>query len=56
MTCSVNQNIPVLKCGRDMEIEEVNTFADCQLIHDCIISECGLFLDETMPYTGVSSG
>ena len=47
----VNSNIPDLKHGRDMEIEAVNTFAEYikNYHQDCIISECGLVLEETMP-------
>ena len=47
----VNSNIPALKHGRHMEIEAVNTFAeDVKNCHQgCIISECGLVLDETIP-------
>ena len=52
----VNPNIPALKCGRDIEMEVVNTFAEYikNYHQDCIISECGLVLDETMPYIGAS--
>ena len=52
----VNPNIPALKYGRDMEIEAVNTFAEyiANYHQDCISSECGLILDETMPYIGAS--
>ena len=48
--------IPALKYGRDMEIEAVNTFADYikNYHQDCIISECVLVLDETMPYIRTS--
>ena len=37
-------------------IEAVNTFAEyiTNYQQDCIISECGLVLDETMPYIGAS--
>ena len=47
----VNPNIPALKYGRDMEIEAVNTYAEYikNYHQDCIISESGLVLDETMP-------
>ena len=40
-----------LKYERDMEIEEVNTFAEYikNDPQDCIISDCGLVLDKTMP-------
>ena len=45
----VNLNIPTLKYEN----------WDSQYIknhhHDCIISECGLVLDETMPYIGSKS-
>ena len=52
----VNPNIPALKYGRDIEMEVVNTFAEYikNYHQDCIISECGLVLDETMPYIGAS--
>ena len=48
----VNPNIPALKYERDMEIEAIRTFAEHITNHhqDCIISECGLVLDKTMPY------
>ena len=53
---SVNPNVPALKYGRDMEIETVSKFAEYikNYHQDCIISECGLVLDETMPYIGAS--
>ena len=53
---SVNPNIPALKYGRDMKIETVSKFAEYikNYHQDCIISECGLVLDETMPYIGAS--
>ena len=52
----VNPNISALKYGRDMEIEAVNTFAEYikNYHQDCIISELGLVLNETMPYIGAS--
>ena len=53
----VNPNIPALKYGRDIEIEAVNAFAEYikNYDQDCIISECGLVLEKTMPYIGASS-
>ena len=53
---SVNPNIPALKYGRDMEIETISKFAEYikNYHQDCIISECGLVFDETMPYIGAS--
>ena len=41
---------------KNMEIEEVNTFAEYIKNHrqDCIISEWELVLDKTMPYNGAS--
>ena len=47
----VNPNIPALKYGRDMETEAVNTSAEyvTNYHQDCVISECGLVLHETMP-------
>ena len=52
----VNPNIPTLKYGRDMEIEAVNTFVEYikNYQQDCIISECGLVLNETVPYIGTN--
>ena len=46
-----NPNKRALKYERDMEIEEVNTFAEYikNDPQDCIISDCGLVLDKTMP-------
>ena len=46
-----NPNKQALKYGRDMEIEEVSTFAEYikNDSQDCIISDCGLVLDKTMP-------
>ena len=51
-----NPKIPALKHGRDRDIKAVNTFAEYirNYHQDCIISECGLVLDETMPYIGAS--
>ena len=50
----VNPNIQTLKYGRDMEIEAVSTFAEYikNYQQDCSISECGLVLNETVPYIG----
>ena len=47
----VNPNIRALKYGRDMEIEEINTFAEYikNDLQDFIISDCGLVLDKTKP-------
>ena len=52
----VNPNIPAVKYGRNMDIEAVNTFAEyINNYHwNCIISECGLVLDEIMLYIRVS--
>ena len=52
----VNPNIPALKYGRDMGFESGNTLAEYirNYQQDCIISECGLVLDETMLYIGAS--
>ena len=50
----VKPNNPALKYGRDMKIEAANTFTE--LIkgkHTDIkfkLSECGLYVDETLPY------
>ena len=46
----VNPNSLALKYGRDMEIEAANTFTEYMTNYHqgCIISECGLVLDETM--------
>ena len=43
----VKPNIPAPKYGRYMEIETTNTFIE--------LSDCWLFVDETLPYVGVSS-
>ena len=51
----VNTNSLALKYGRDMETTAtVNTFVEyIKTYHqDCIISECCLVLDKTMPYIG----
>ena len=50
----VNQKIPALKDGRDMEIQEIYEFGEyIENYHqDCIISECELFLEKGMPYIG----
>ena len=52
----INPNIPVLKYGRNFEIEAANTFTEFikNYKQDCIISGCRLVLDQTMPYTGAS--
>ena len=52
----VNPNISALTYGTDMEIEAVSTFVEyiTNYHQDCIISECGLILDETMRYIGAS--
>ena len=51
-----NPNIPTLKYGREMEIEAVNAFPEYikNYHQDCVISECGLVLNDTMPYTGAN--
>ena len=52
----VKPNIPALKYGRDMEIEAANTFIEfIKGKHkDIKLSDCGLFVDETLPYVGAS--
>ena len=52
----VQQNIPLLKYGRDMEIEAENSFIEfIKGKHkDIKLSYCGLFVDETLPYVGAS--
>ena len=52
----VKPDIPVLKDGRDMEIEVANTFVEfIKGKHkDIKSSDCGLFVDETLPYVGAS--
>ena len=54
----VGPNIPALKYGRDMEIEAANTFIE--FINgnhkDIKLSNCGLFVDETLTYVGASPG
>ena len=49
--------IPASKDGRDTEIEAVNTFGEYikNYHQDCIISECVLVLDVTMPYIRTST-
>ena len=49
-------NIPTLKYGTDMEIETVNTFIEfIKGKHkDIKLSDCGLFVDETLPSVGSS--
>ena len=50
----VKPNIPALKYCRDMEIEAANTFIEfIKGKHkDIKFSECGLFVDETLPFVG----
>ena len=52
----VKPNIPALKYGRDMEIEAANTFiVFIKGKHkDIKLSDCGLFVDGTLPYVGAS--
>ena len=52
----VTPNIPALKYCRDKEIEEANIFIEfIKGKHtDIKLSDCGLFVDETLPYVGVS--
>ena len=49
-------NLPALKYGRDMEIETANTFIEfIKGKHtDIKLSNCGLFVDETLSFVGVS--
>ena len=48
--------IPTLKFGRCVEIEAANTFIEfIKKKHANIkLSNCGLFVDETLPYVGAS--
>jgi len=52
----VNPNIPALKYGRDMEINAANSFDDLMKTKhkNYKSTECGLFIDKTMPYVGAS--
>ena len=52
----VKPNIPALKYGRDMKIDTAITFiAFLKGKHkDIKLSECGLFVDETLPYVRVN--
>ena len=52
----VKPNIPALKYGRDIETETANTFIEfVKRKHKNIkLSDCGLFVDETLPYLGAS--
>ena len=48
-------NIPALKYGRDMEIEAALSLNLSRGKHkDIKLSDCGLFIDETLPYVGAS--
>lgn len=50
-----NPNIPALKYGRDMEIEAVNSFYELmKKKHNLKLSECGLFLERSVPVIGGS--
>ena len=51
-----NPNIPALRYEKDVEIEPVYIFAEyiTNYHQDCIISECELVLDESMPFIGAS--
>jgi len=53
----VNPNIPALKYGRDMEIDAVNTFTGLmkKTHKNFATSECGLYLDTSIPFIGASS-
>ena len=50
----VKLNIPGLKYGRDMEVGSENTFTEfIKGKHKGTkLSDCGLFVDETLPYVG----
>ena len=52
----VKLNIPALKYGRDMEIEAANSFVEFikGKLTEIKLSDCGLFIDETLPYLGAS--
>jgi len=52
----VNPNIPALKYGRDMEIDAVNTFTGLmkKTHKNFATSECGLYLDTSIPFIGAS--
>ena len=52
----VKPSIPALKYGRDMEREAANTFIEfIKGKHkDVKLSDCGLFVDETLPYVAAS--
>ena len=52
----VKSNIPALKYGRDKEIEAADTFiVFIKGKHTGIkLSDCGLFVDETLSYVGAS--
>ena len=53
----VKPNIPAVNYGRDMEIETANIFTKfIKGKHtDIKLSDCGLFVDETLPYVGAIS-
>ena len=52
----VKLNIPALKYGRDMEIQAANSFVEFikGKLTEIKLSDCGLFIDETLPYLGAS--
>ena len=52
----VKPNIPALKYDRDVETEAANTFIEFikRKHKDIKLSDCGLFVDETLPYAGAS--
>ena len=52
----VKPNILASKYEREIEIEAVSSSAEYikNYHHDCIISECGLVLNESIPYIGAS--
>ena len=52
----VKPNISALEYGRDKEIEATNTLIEfIKGKHtDIKLSDCGLFVDQTLPYVGVT--
>ena len=52
----VRPNIPALKYGRDLKIEAAKNFTEfIKGKHKYIkLSDCGLFVDKTLPYVGAS--
>ena len=53
----VKPNIPPLKYGRDMEIEASTTVTEFinGKYKDMNLSDCGLFVGETLSYVGAST-